>query len=172
MGYRDYLCRKFGSEARFHELSEHVKAVAKREGLDFRLDEQEIYPNTRNAHRVILMAREQGKQEKVAEAMFNAFFTKGLDLSRIENLVAIAESQGLDSERVEMLLDSNTGKTEIEMAEKELHELGITSVPLFIIDDKTAIPGAQAVEVFVKTFEESVAASAALQEPAWAGPEI
>ena len=44
---------------------------------------------------------------------------------------------------------------EIEMAEKELQELGITAVPLFIIDDKFGISGAQSVEAFMKAFEEA-----------------
>ena len=40
--YREYLCRKFGSEAKFHELNEHVKRVAAHEGLDFRMEPDAI----------------------------------------------------------------------------------------------------------------------------------
>jgi predicted DsbA family dithiol-disulfide isomerase len=61
---------------------------------------------------------------------------------------------GLDRTSVEKLLNSNTGKLEIEMAEKELHDLGITAVPLFIIEDRIGISGAQSVEVFSRAFEE------------------
>lgn len=153
--YREYLCKKFGSEEKFTELHEHVKRIAASEGLDFRLDLQQTSPNTRNAHRLMLVAREKGKQEEVVEALFRAYFTEGVDLTRVESLVRIAEDAGLDSEKIEQLLHSNTGKLEIEMAEKELQELGITSVPLFIIDDKLAISGAQAVEEFVRGFEET-----------------
>lgn len=153
--YREYLCKKFGSEEKFTELHEHVKRIAASEGLDFRLDLQQTSPNTRNAHRLMLVAREKGKQEEVVEALFRAYFTEGVDLTRVDSLVRIAEDAGLDSEKIEQLLHSNTGKLEIEMAEKELQELGITSVPLFIIDDKLAISGAQPVEEFVRGFEET-----------------
>lgn len=37
---------------------------------------------------------------------------------------------------------------------KELQDLGITSVPLFIIDNRSAISGAQSIDTFVKAFEE------------------
>ena len=153
--FKEYLCRKYGSESKFYELTEHIKKTAALEGLNFNLEAQEKSPNTRNAHRVILLAREQGKQAEVADALFRAYFIEGTDLTKNENLVSIAEDAGLDAERVGLLLQSDTGKLEIEMAEKELHDLGITSVPLFIIENKLAISGAQPVEAFTKAFEEA-----------------
>ena len=153
--FRQYLCEKFGSEEKFRQLTDHVKKVAAAEGLDFRLELQNVSPNTRNAHRIVLVARDEGRQAEVVEGLFRAHFTEGIDLSNRGNLVTIAEQAGLDAEKIELLLSSNTGKLEIEMAEKELQDLGITSVPLFIIDDKVAISGAQSVETFTKAFEES-----------------
>ena len=156
--YREYLCRKFGSEAKFHELNEHVKGVAAREGLDFRMEVQQTVPNTRNAHRILMFAREEDKQMEVAEGFFHAYFTEGKDLSRTETIIDIAVKAGLDREKVTFLIGSNTGKMEIEMAEKELSDLGITSVPLFIIDDRLAISGAQSVETFTEAFKEAALA--------------
>jgi predicted DsbA family dithiol-disulfide isomerase len=152
--YRQYLCRKFGSEAKFLELSGHVKNVAAQEGLVYNLDLQKISPNTRNAHRLIMLARENDLQAEVAEALFKAYFTGGVDLSNVQNLLQIAAHAGMDRVKAEQLLDSNTGKMEIEMAEKEMHDLGITGVPLFIIEDRLAISGAQPVDAFTKAFEE------------------
>lgn len=161
--FKEYLCKKFGSESRFSELTEHVRNVAAQEGLHFNLDLQQTYPNTRNAHRIIMIAREMGQQLEVVEAFFRAYFSEGVDLTRIENLLDIADDAGLDTDHIEELLNSDTGKLEIEMAEKELHDLGITSVPLYIIDNRFAISGAQSVEIFAKSFEQSVMVSS---EPA------
>ena len=157
--YHEYHCRKFGSEEKFRELNDHVGLVASRENLDFKPDLQKTHPNTRNAHRIILMAREEDKQPAVVEALFRGYFTEGLDLTQIENLVNIAAQAGLDGDKVEDLLNSNTGKLEIEMAEKELKDLGITSVPLFIVDDKFAVSGAQSVESFTRAFEDAALVS-------------
>lgn len=157
--YREYFCKKFGTEAKFQELADHVKKVAAREGLEFNPEMQHRYPNTRNAHRLILMAHEENEQDGVAEALFRAYFTEGLDLTKNENLIKIAVGAGLNGDKVDILLQSNTGKLEIEMTEVELQRLGITAVPLFIIQDKFLISGAQSVETFTKTFDQAALAS-------------
>jgi len=151
---REYLCRKFGGESKFEELTDHIGRMASGEGLEFNLHLQQTAPNTRNIHRIIMLAREEGIQMEVGKAFFRAYFTEGVDLSKIENLIDISEQEGLDRDKIDLLLHSNTGKLEIEMAEKELQDLGITSVPLFIIDDRIAVSGAQSVENFIKAFEE------------------
>lgn len=158
--YREYFCGKFRREANYQERADHVKKIAAREGLEFNPEMQHRYPNTRNAHRLILIAREENKQEGVAEALFRAYFTEGLDLTKNENLIKIAVGAGLNGDKVDTLLQSNTGKLEIEMTETELQRLGITAVPLFIIQNKFLISGAQSVETFTKTFEEAALASA------------
>lgn len=152
--YRQYLVGKFGSESKFLQLTNHVKEIAAQEGLEYNMDLQKTSPNTRNAHRIILVAKEDGKQVEVVEALFKAYFTDGVDLSRIDNLIDIAVQAGMERTKIQQLLDSTTGKLEIEMAEKELQDLGITGVPFYIIDNKFAISGAQSAEAFVKAFEE------------------
>ena len=162
--YREYFCKKYGSDAKFQEVTAHVKKVAAAEGLEFNAEMQHRYPNTRNAHRVILMAREENRQDDVVEALFRAYFTEGFDLTKNENLIRIAVGAGMNGDKVDMLLQSNTGKVEIEIAETELQRLGITSVPLFIIQDKFPLSGAQSVEAFTKTFEEAAFASGEVHE--------
>ncbi len=155
--YQEYLCKKYGGEDRFHQLTEHLRLTAAREDIPFKLEMQKTMPNTRNAHRIIMIARDEGKQLEVVEAFFRAYFTEGVDLTRVDNLIEIAEEAQLDTELIEALLNSNTGKLEIEMAEKELQNLGITSIPLYIFENKFAVSGAQSVEAFTKAFEEAVA---------------
>lgn len=151
--YREYFHRKFGGEARFSSMTDHVKSVATSEGLPFVPELQRRVPNTRNAHRIIMLAREEGRQTAVVDALFSAYFAEGRDLTDIDTLLTIASDAGMDDEKVSLLLHSNTGKLEIEMAEKELQDLGINSVPLFIINNRTALAGAQSVETFVGFLE-------------------
>ncbi len=152
--FKTHLSRKFGSAERYHQLTEHIRLTAAREELVFNLHLQTVYPNTRNIHRIIMLARDEGKQAGIVELFFRAYFTEGLDLSQKANLLHIAAAVEMDVDRVDQLLDSNTGLLEIEMAEKELQDLGITSVPLFIIENRIGISGARPVEAFIKAFEE------------------
>jgi predicted DsbA family dithiol-disulfide isomerase len=151
---KDYLIKKFGGEDRYRQLTDHVSKVAAVDGLRFDYNAQKISPNTRNAHRLIQLSKEDNRHLELVEALFKAFFTDGIDLSKTDNLIRLAESVGMDKARVEQFLNSNTGVVEVEMAEQELHKLGITGVPFYIVNNKYGISGAQPSEAFIKAFNE------------------
>lgn len=152
---KSYLTDKFGGENRYEQLTKHVTNIASQEGLTFDYERQKVSPNTRRAHRLIQLAKAEGKQLAVVEAFFKAHFTDGIDLSKQENLIAIASDAGVDPQQVENLLNSDEGAAEVEGMERQLQQLGITGVPFYIIDNKYGLSGAQPSEVFVKAFEEA-----------------
>lgn len=148
-----YLISKFGGEARYNQLIGNVTKVAADEGLNFDYDKQTISPNTREAHRIIQFAKQEGKQLEAKEAFMKAYFEEGVDLSRKENLLSVAVKAGLTKETIEKLLSSDEGLAEIEAAEHELQKLGISGVPFYIINNKYGISGAQPSESFIEAFE-------------------
>jgi predicted DsbA family dithiol-disulfide isomerase len=148
-----YLISKFGGEARYNQLIGNVTKVAAGEGLNFDYDKQTVSPNTREAHRIIQFAKQEGKQLEAKEAFMKAYFEEGVDLSRKENLLSVAVKAGLTKETVAKLLSSDEGLAEIEAAERELQKLGISGVPFYIINNKYGISGAQASESFIEAFE-------------------
>jgi predicted DsbA family dithiol-disulfide isomerase len=154
MDQKAYLSSKFGGEERYHQITDNTTSVAAGEGLTFNFAIQKISPNTRNAHRLVQLAKENNKQLDVVEALFKAYFTEGTDLSKNENLVALAFQNGLDKEATELLLNSEAGVMEVEMTEHRLQQSGITGVPFYIINNKYGISGAQPSESFIKAFEE------------------
>lgn len=154
LNQKEYLAKKFGSEERYQQITGNVTTTAAREGLKFDFASQNVSPNTRNAHRLIQLAKEDNNHVALVEALFKAYFTDGTDLSKNENLVKIAEQAGMDSAKVEQFLQSDTGIVEIEMAERELQQIGISGVPFYIINNKYGISGAQPSESFIKAFEE------------------
>ncbi|HYC84923.1 MAG TPA: DsbA family oxidoreductase [Chryseosolibacter sp.] len=149
---KTYLVNKFGSESEYERLTRQVTRVAQGEGIEFNYDRQNVSPNTRNAHRLMMLAKDEGKQLPLAELLFKAYFTDGVDLSKNESLVQIAANAGMDRQKVELFLNSNAGITEVAYAEQELQRLGIRGVPFYIINDKYGISGAQSPEAFVKVF--------------------
>jgi predicted DsbA family dithiol-disulfide isomerase len=151
---RQYLTNKFGSAERYDQITKHVTEVAATEGLTFDFNKQRVSPNTRNAHRVIELAKQEAKQLEMKEAFMKAYFTDGVDLSKNGNLVSVAVSVGLSKEKVENLLSTEEGLVEVELAEKEMQKLGITGVPFYIIDNKYGISGAQPSETFKQAIEE------------------
>lgn len=152
-----YLAAKFGGEERYRELTGNVKSAAAQEGLAFDFDKQKVMPNTREAHRIIMFAKAEGVQPAVKEAFMKAYFEDGVDLSKKENLIAIAVQAGLAKDKVEALLATDTGLAEVETAERELQKLGISGVPFYIINNKYGVSGAQPSESFIQAFENITA---------------
>ncbi|MEJ0057542.1 MAG: DsbA family oxidoreductase [Bacteroidota bacterium] len=151
---KEYFAQKFGDESRFEQLTAHVTQVAKAEGLSFDFKKQKVSPNTRDAHRIIWYAQKEGKQPAANEAFMKAYFEEGIDLSKRENLVAVAEKAGLKKESVTSMLESGEGLAEVTVAEQVNHQRGISGVPFFVINNKYGVSGAQPAETFIKVLTE------------------
>lgn len=151
---KEYLVNKFGGETKYFQIIEHTTRVASEEGLLFDLGKQRTSPNTRKAHTLIYGARAAGKQLEVTEAFFKAYFVDGIDLSKAENLIHTAVNAGLAEETVNYILADDSASMAVAFAEKEMHKLGITGVPFYIINNRYGISGAQSTETFVGALEE------------------
>ncbi|RAW00162.1 DsbA family oxidoreductase [Pseudochryseolinea flava] len=151
---KEHLIDKFGSEARYEQLTGNVTNVAAQEGLTFDYDKQTTSPNTRMLHSIVQLAKLEGKHLEVMEALFNAYFTDGVDLTNKNTLREIAKSVGLVNAADPDIFASPQAIQQISLAEKELSKLGITGVPFYIINNKYGVSGAQASETFVKAFQE------------------
>ena len=64
-------------------------------------------PNTSDAHRLIWLADKMGIQDAVVEALFQAYFTQGRDISNPKTLIDVVDEAGLDRTRAEAMLNSN-----------------------------------------------------------------
>jgi predicted DsbA family dithiol-disulfide isomerase len=151
---KEHLTKKFGSEAKYQQIVDHVTEVAAEEGLKFDFGKQIVSPNTRNAHRLIWFAKKHGKQVDMKEALMNAYFEQGIDLTISQNLISIATQVGLDTQETKSFLDSTEGLVEVTTEEMQNAQRGITGVPFYIINNKFGVSGAQPSEVFAKALLE------------------
>jgi len=151
---KEYLAKKFGSEEKYNQITRQVAAIAAEEGLKFDFEKQKVSPNTRDAHRIIWYARQEGKQLAVKEAFMKAYFEEGVDLTKQENLISIAEKVGLDPTQISSLLNSDQLLADVTAAEQLNHERGISGVPYYIINNQYGISGAQAADVFVQALTQ------------------
>jgi hypothetical protein len=74
---RAYRSAKFGSWQHSQALDAQVAAAGRSDGLAFNHDKMDRTPNTIDAHRLIWLAGQQGKQDAVVEGLFAATSTKG-----------------------------------------------------------------------------------------------
>ena len=148
--HKSYLAEKFGSMDRYHQLTDHVTNVAKGEGLAFDYEKQSVIPNTLDSHRLIQYAKRFGKQPEMKEALMKAYFEQGVDLSRSENLLDIAEKTGLDRTQAATFLASDELALDVKQMEQVNYKRGISGVPFYIINNKYGVSGAQPSDAFLE----------------------
>lgn len=123
-------------------------------GLEFNFDDVKL-TNTFDAHRLTHFAKAQGKQVEVIDELFKAYFTDGQNISNHEVLVSCAQKVGLDINQVRKMLDSQVYFDDVRNDERQAKELGITGVPMFVINMENAISGAQGEEAFLSFLNQS-----------------
>lgn len=154
MDRRDYLEAKFGGKEAavraYAPVVEHAEAA----GLSIDFEAMRRTPNTLDAHRLIHWAGIEGCQYEAVDALFNAYFTEGRDIGDPDVLCDIADSIGMDATVVRKLLASDADRDTIRQRDVHSREMGVNSVPTFIVAGKHAVPGAQPAELWQKVIEE------------------
>jgi len=138
-----YRARKFGSLAYAQQLEAHVVQAGAEEGIGFRFDRIERVPNTFDAHRLIWLAGRKGIQDAMVENLFRAYFIDAEDVGKHDVLYRIGLQSGLDSERVEQFLASDSGRSEVLEDERQARAQGVNGVPTFFVNGQPVMSGAQ-----------------------------
>lgn len=146
-----HLSEKYGvSESEVARMQANVCEIADGEGLCYDLSNTQS-GNTLNAHRLLLWAKEQGKQDVLLEHLYSSYFEKSESIFTIEDLVKIAERAGLNPDEVATFLSSDDYADQVRADQALTAQLGVNGVPFFVIDMKYGISGAQPQEVFNQT---------------------
>src|SRR6202035_5320150 len=144
---RAYRSAKFGSWQRSQALDAQVAAAGRSEGLVFNHDKMERTPNTIDAHRLVRLAGQQGKQDVVVEGLFAAYFNEGRDVSDPTVLADIGAAAGLDRARILAMLASDEGLAEVRSELQRAETLHVSGVPTVLVDGIPLFSGAISAEL-------------------------
>lgn len=154
MDRREYLERKFGGKDGAVKAYAPVVEHARQAGLQINFEAMKRTPNTLDAHRLIHWAGIEGKQTAAVSALFKAYFVEGRDIGAHDTLADIADGLEIDASVILRLLGSDSDAQDIRDRDAAAREMGVSSVPTFIVDGKHAVPGAQPPELWAKVIEE------------------
>jgi predicted DsbA family dithiol-disulfide isomerase len=152
----EYVQAKFG--ARSGQVYDRVKAVGQSVGIAFDFDGIVRQPNTLVAHSLLAVAQIGAEQNRLVQALFDAYFIRHLDLTRPEQLADLAREAGLDSERIEAALNDEALHQQVAQADQKARDMGINGVPFFIFNQELAVSGAQEAEQLLGAMEEAMQA--------------
>jgi predicted DsbA family dithiol-disulfide isomerase len=156
------LARKYSvSVAQAEAMNARMAGAAAAEGLEFHFDRVKV-GNTFNAHRLVHLALESGRQDAMKERLMRAYLTDGDALAEREVLQRLGEEVGLDAARVREVLASDAFAAAVRQDELEARQLGITGVPFFVLGGKYGVSGAQSPELLLEAITQAYTETQAL----------
>ena len=129
-------------------VKRRLKQVADELGLP--LGDRKMTFNSRLAQELAKWAESKGKGDEFHDAVFRAYFVDGKNIGKVDVLADLATSVELPDEEARVILGLRTFRKEVDSDWSLAHEMGITSVPTFVIN-RQAVVGAQPYEV-LETF--------------------
>ncbi|CAM4066269.1 DsbA family oxidoreductase [Bordetella tumulicola] len=152
------LMKKYGyDEAR---LLENRKVIAERaSAVDMPMNQTKDSRsyNTFGAHRLLHWAGTIGQKEQVAlkRSLLKTYHFDNLDTSETDVLVQAAREAGLDEALAREVVDSDRYAEEVRADQSKWRQLGISSVPSVIINDKYLLSGGQPPEAFEQALRQA-----------------
>jgi predicted DsbA family dithiol-disulfide isomerase len=151
----ELLASKYGMTAEQARAAQRqMEQRAAGDGLEFRMSDLRS-GNTRDAHRLLHLAKEHGRQAELAERLHRAYFTEQASIFDHASLTGLAVEAGLDRDEVTRVLASDEYGDAVDTDEAMAQALGATGVPLFVIDRRYGISGAQPPEVIVRALDQA-----------------
>jgi len=141
---------KYGvSLEQMEETHRQMAEQAAEVGLDFRWD-LAVGGNSYAAHRLHHYARSVGREREFLDRLMRGWYTEGASIGDPETLVRLGVDAGLEEDGIRQVLDSDDFGQEVRTDLALAGQIGITSVPTFVLDQKYGVSGAQGVESILK----------------------
>ena len=126
-----------------------VSSTGKRLGLAYDFNRVQ-HTNTFLAHQLLQYAKVAGLQLLMLDVLFSAFFERGCDLRRPDELVALAAEVGLDAVDVREVLEAGR-YAEAVRADRDLAaRYGVAKIPTYVVEGQPPIHGARRPAVFIE----------------------
>lgn len=154
----EHIAEKYGSTMEQQKESQETMTDAGEElGFTFDYFEGMRMSNTFEAHVLLEYAREFGKQTELKMRLTKAFFSERKDVSDRTVLKEALLDVGLNAEEGLAKLEDQEARKEVRDKEAYWQNIGVRSVPTIVFDRKSAVTGAQPIDVFKKVLTEMLA---------------
>ncbi len=177
LSYAERLGKKYGtSTTQADHMIRRMTDAAAKDGITMRFDRARP-GNTFDAHRLLHLAHERGKQDALKERLFEAYLSEGESIGDPSTLARLAGEVGLDVDEAAATLATDAYAQQARADERAAAEIGVSGVPFFVFGGRHGVSGAQPVEALLGVLEKAwqekqkPAGEDALAEGAACGPE-
>ncbi len=154
----EHITEKYGSTVEQQKQSkQNMIDIGKELGFTFDYFEGMKMVNTFDAHVLVEYAKEFEKQTELQMRLTTAFFSERKDVSDKAILKQVLLDVGLNAEEALLSLDNEEARFEVRTKEGYWQKMGVNSVPTIVFNRKSAVTGAQPVDVFKDILSELIA---------------
>lgn len=140
------------------QAEKRIQAIARGEGLEFDLDRKNA--NTFDLHRVMHYAEQSGQGLEFFSQVQDRFFSGEIDPYSPDAMVEVAQSLGLDGDRVREVLVTDEFADAVRADVSEGMAFGAQGVPFTVFGRRIAASGAQSVTAYGQALDQVLAAIA------------
>lgn len=151
----EHITEKYGSSIeQFEATQQRMTEIAAE--LDFKFDyfKDMRIVNTFEAHVLLDYAKKFNKQTDLKLRLMTAYFSERQDVSNHDVLKQALIDVGLNAEEGMALLENDEARYQVKTEEAFWQNAGVKSVPTVVFDRKSAVTGAQPVDVFKDVLSE------------------
>lgn len=102
-----------------------------------------IIANSHRAFELVEFARGNGGEPDIHRALFHAYFTEERNIGDLDVLADVGSRVGLNPSAVREVLESGRYAGAVDEEIGWAREVGISSTPTFVFDERYAVVGAQ-----------------------------
>jgi predicted DsbA family dithiol-disulfide isomerase len=142
--------------AEVEQMMRLVKSTGARLGLAYDFDRVR-HTSTFLAHQLLHHAKASGRQVPMLDLLFSAFFERGRDLRKIEELVALAADVGLDASEARTVLETGRYADAVRADRHLATAHGVTAIPTYMVPGQPPIHGAKRPAILVEALRAAAA---------------
>ena len=153
MPFREVIVKKLGSQHSAELMMNQVETAGKSEGLTYNFDTM-MFGDTEDAHTLLTAARKAGIADAAEERFYRGSITEGRSLFDRNELVALAVEAGMAKIDAEAALENDDFRASVAGDEAHARSIGVRGVPVFVMNEKYAISGAQSADNFLNALRQ------------------
>ncbi len=154
---REHVARKYGASAAQSEASRtRIAELGAEVGFTFDYRRLTRIYNTFRAHQLLYWAGEQGRQQALQMALFDAYFSHGQDVSDPAVLAEVAGHVGLDPQIALAVVREDRYAAEVRADQRRWLQRGVSGVPTFVFDQRLSLSGAQGTATFAHLLQRLI----------------
>lgn len=150
---RAHLASRYGGDAALPALFDGPRRAGAAMGVRFDFERITRGPNTLRSHALVALAADEGRQDEVVDSVYRAYFEDARDIGDLETLVQLGVASGMAEDVVRRGLADDALLARVAEAAADARAGGITAVPLFVFDERTALSGAHPPDALLRAMQ-------------------